>query len=55
MNKRILICACDEKGGIAKEGKIPWDFPEDRKFFKRKLRRFRTSYMVGYINPLPKD
>jgi len=37
MNKRILICACDEKGGIAKEGKIPWDFPEDRKFFRQFL------------------
>lgn len=37
MNKRILICACDEKGGIAKEGKIPWDLPEDRKFFRQFL------------------
>lgn len=29
-----LIVATDEEGGIGKEGKIPWDFPEDMQFFK---------------------
>ena len=31
-----MIVAVDERGGIAKEGQIPWlgEFPEDMKFFK---------------------
>jgi len=37
INKLILVCAYDEKGGIAKDGKIPWDYPEDRKFFRQFL------------------
>ena len=31
-----MIVALDERGGIAKDGQIPWlgQFPEDMKFFK---------------------
>ena len=31
-----MIVAVDERGGIAKDGQIPWlgEFPEDMKFFK---------------------
>lgn len=29
-----LIIACDQKGGIAKDGKLPWDYPEDLRYFK---------------------
>ena len=31
-----LIYACDEKNGIAKDGKIPWKSKEDMKFFRKK-------------------
>lgn len=35
MNKPIIcVFATDEKMGFAKEGKIPWDVPDDRVFFK---------------------
>ncbi len=30
----VLIAAIDEAGGIGKDGRIPWDCPEDRAFFK---------------------
>ena len=30
-----LIVAIDEAGGFAKDGKIPWHFPEDMKHFKQ--------------------
>lgn len=30
-----LICACDDKGGIGKDGRIPWHIPEDLKRFKQ--------------------
>ena len=29
-----MIAAIDEAGGIGKDGRIPWDCPEDRAFFK---------------------
>lgn len=29
-----LIAAIDDKLGIAKKGKIPWDLPSDRKYFR---------------------
>jgi len=29
-----LIVAVDEKGGIGKGGKLPWNLPEDMEFFK---------------------
>ncbi len=31
-----IIAAIDEKRGIGKENKIPWDIPADRKWFKKK-------------------
>ncbi len=35
MNKTInVIAAVDEKFGFGKEGKIPWHYPEDFKFFQ---------------------
>ena len=30
-----IIVACDSRGGIAKDGKIPWYFPSDFAYFKR--------------------
>ena len=30
----VAIAAIDEAWGIGKDGAIPWDFPEDRHFFK---------------------
>jgi dihydrofolate reductase len=29
-----LIAACDMQAGIGKGGEIPWDYPEDRRFFR---------------------
>lgn len=37
-----LIVATDLRGGIAKEGKIPWHYPEDLKHFKK----MTTGYIV---------
>ena len=38
MNNRVhnihLIAAIDEDGGIGKDGKLPWHFTEDMKYFK---------------------
>jgi dihydrofolate reductase len=31
-----LIAAVDSDWGISKDGKIPWSFPEDMKFFREK-------------------
>jgi dihydrofolate reductase len=33
-----MIVATDEKGGIAKNGKIPWFVPQDLKFFQNKTK-----------------
>ena len=30
----VMIAAMDEAGGIGKDGRIPWNCPEDRAFFK---------------------
>ncbi|MBO4351194.1 MAG: dihydrofolate reductase [Proteobacteria bacterium] len=30
----VMIAAIDEAGGIGRDGRIPWDCPEDRAFFK---------------------
>ena len=29
-----FIVACDNKGGIGKEGKLPWQISEDMKYFQ---------------------
>lgn len=34
MKKYNIILAIDEKGGIGKDGGIPWKSPEDMKYFK---------------------
>lgn len=34
MKKFNIIVCCDKKRGIAKNGNIPWNLPEDLKFFK---------------------
>lgn len=31
----VVIAACDDEFGIGKAGRIPWNVPEDRAFFKR--------------------
>ncbi len=30
-----FIAAIDDKNGLAKNGKLPWDLPEDRAYFRR--------------------
>jgi len=35
MSNINIILICDIKGGIAKNGKIPWKFKDDLKYFKR--------------------
>lgn len=45
-----LIVAVDEEGGIARDGKIPWFFPEDIKFF-----RFMTMYNEVYMGRKTQD
>jgi len=35
MKQVSIIVAVDEEGGFGKNGKIPWDIPEDLKHFKR--------------------
>ena len=30
-----LIVACDNQGGIAKNGSIPWNFPQELKYFSK--------------------
>lgn len=42
----FFIVAVDEKGGIAKDHKIPWHFKEDFKFFKEKTQR--ALCVLGY-------
>lgn len=37
MNETILVVALDEEGGISKNGGIPWNFTEDKKFFRQFL------------------
>ena len=44
MTKINLILICDNKGGIAKNGEIPWKFKEDLKYFKK-----LTSYVDKII------
>ena len=33
-----LIAAVDEEFGLGRDGKIPWHYPEDFKFFKEKTK-----------------
>jgi thymidylate synthase len=33
-----IVVACDWQNGIAKDGKIPWNYPEDRKFFRSRIK-----------------
>lgn len=44
MTKINVILICDIKGGIAKNGEIPWKFKEDLKYFKK-----LTSYVDKII------
>lgn len=54
-----LIAAIDNKRGIAKNGAIPWDIPDDRRFFREQtsgkggaiLMGKRTYEAIGH--PLP--
>lgn len=32
--RNVLIAAVDMEGGYSKDGKIPWDYPDDLKWFK---------------------
>lgn len=53
----ILIWAQDERGGIAKEGAIPWHVKDDLKMFKKITKNkivvmgYKTYESIG--NPLP--
>lgn len=57
-----IIVAMDEKGGIGKEGRIPWHFPDDLKRFKRVttghvviMGRKTFESILNYLDgPLPK-
>lgn len=40
-----IIAAVDEERGIGEENKIPWDIPDDRKWFKEKT--FRHVVIMG--------
>lgn len=42
----FFIVAVDEKWGIAKEHRIPWNYPEDFKFFKDKTKNI--TCVMGY-------
>ena len=35
-----LIAAVDDKLGIAKNGSMPWDIPEDEKYFSEETKKF---------------
>ncbi|AMQ10988.1 dihydrofolate reductase-thymidylate synthase [Brazilian marseillevirus] len=35
MSKYFMVFACDENGGIGKQGQIPWHLPEDLAIFQR--------------------
>lgn len=35
MSDVILIAAIDDKRGIARAGKMPWDIPADRRYFRK--------------------
>lgn len=52
-----VIVAIDDKRGIANDSGIPWDIPEDKKFFRRKTKG-RVVVMGGgtykeFDEPLP--
>ena len=59
MNKTInLIAAVDEKFGFGKDGKIPWHYPEDFKFFQTMTKghtvimgRKTFDDLVTYVKP----
>lgn len=37
MYKILGIVACDPRGVIGNQGKLPWDYPEDIKFFSKMI------------------
>lgn len=47
--QKVIIAAVDAEGGFGKEGKIPWDYPEDFKWFQQQTKGHicvmgRTTY-----------
>ncbi len=38
MAEIYFIAAIDEHNGLAKNGKLPWDLPDDRAFFREKVK-----------------
>lgn len=44
-----IIVAIDNKRGIAKDGKIPWDDPDDRKLFKEITTRHHSALIMGKV------
>ncbi|MDB5166410.1 MAG: dihydrofolate reductase [Candidatus Saccharibacteria bacterium] len=54
-----LIVALDSKGGIAKNGMLPWRLPTDQQYFKEQTMRFGGVILMGRItfdtigHPLP--
>ena len=54
----VMIAAIDEASGIGKDGRIPWDCPEDRAFFKAQTRGHplvvgRRTFESWGSRPLP--
>jgi dihydrofolate reductase len=54
-----LVAAIDDKHGLAKAGKIPWDLPTDRRYFQEKVKdgpvvmgwnTFKSNHFKPYGN-----
>jgi dihydrofolate reductase len=44
-----LIVACDKKGGIAKDGNIPWHYPQELKYFSKITTKTQDPTQINAI------
>ena len=42
-----LIAAIDQKRGIAKDGEMPWDIPEDEAYFTSQTKKYGGQVLTG--------
>lgn len=42
----FAIAACDLQGGIGYKGRLPWDIPEEKEFFREQT--FNQAMIMGY-------